>query len=201
MALPVAMAGISAGLSVLSGIAGNKAITKSATAQYEANKLFIEQESSVKQNLLQIQAGDVNTELGMALASLDQEIKKATAEYRAQNAESMIFGKTAARKEAVLEIKQALQTDTLAQAAEAQMVDFQVEMLNQKYATEAQHAQNMQSYNNAMSKRQSALSIAANGFSAAASGYSMGQGMQLASAKLDALKGTQSALQGFKPRG
>ena len=132
MALPVAMAGISAGLSVLSGIAGNKAITKSATAQYEANKLFIEQESSVKQNLLQIQAGDVNTELGMALASLDQEIKKATAEYRAQNAESMIFGKTAARKEAVLEIKQALQTDTLAQAAEAQMVDFQVEMLNQK---------------------------------------------------------------------
>lgn len=200
MALPVALAAASAGLSVLGGIAGNKAITKAATEQYEANKLFIEQESSVKQNLLQIQAGEVNNELGMALTSLNQEMTRIRASSRSTSAESMIYGNLAARKEAVMDMKQALQADTLMQAAEAQMVDFQVAMMDQKYATEARHAQNMQDYSNMMSKRKSTLSIVADGLSAAASGYSMGQGMELASAKLDSLKQTQAALQGFKPR-
>jgi hypothetical protein len=200
MALPVALAAASAGLSVLGGIAGNKAITQAATAQYEANKLFIERDSSVKQNLLQIQAGEVNNELGMALSALSQEVNRVRATSRSNTAESMVFGNLAARKEAVISMKEALQADALEQAAEANMVDFQVEMTNQKYATEAQHAQNMQDYSNMMSKRKSTLSIVADGLSAAASGYSMGQGMQLASAKLDSLKSTQSALQGFKPR-
>lgn len=200
MALPVALAAASAGLSVLGGIAGNKAITKAATAQYEANKLFIEQESSVKQNLLQIQAGEVNNELGMALTALNQEINRVKASSRSAAAESMIYGNLAARKEAVADMKQALSADSLAQAADAQLTDFQVAMTDQKYATEARHAQNMQDYSNMMSKRKSTLSIVADGLSAAASGYSMGQGMQLASAKLDAVKQTQAALQGFKPR-
>ena len=136
----------------------------------------------------------------MALTALNQEMNRVKATSRSTSAESMIYGNLAARKEAVMDMKQALSADSLAQAAETQLVDFQVSMMDQKYATEARHAQNMQDYSNMMSKRKSTLSIVADGLSAAASGYSMGQGMELASAKLDSLKQTQAALQGFKPR-
>lgn len=200
MALPIAIAAASAGLSVLGGIAQNKAITQAATAQYEANKLFIERDYSVTSENLMFQAGEVNKELGMALTALNQEVNRLQGKVTTKQVESNVYGNTAERQQMVLQIQKELQKDSLAQAAESKMVDVQTQMRNAKYATEAQHAQNMQNYSNMMSKRQSTLSLVANGLSAAASGYSMGQGMELASAKLDALKNTSAQLGQFTPK-
>ena len=192
MALPVAMAAASAGLSLIGGIAGNKAITKAATAQYEANKLFIERDSSVMQNNLAYQASEVNNELGMALTALNFEVNQIAGKQTAATAERNVYGNTAQRQKAVLEMKEALQVDNLAQAAESKMIDVQTTMMNVKYETEAKHAQNMQSYSNAMSQRQSTFSLLAGAAQAGLSGYSAGVNLDTAMTTLDTAKATQA---------
>lgn len=197
MSLPIAMAGISAGLSVLGSIEGNKAITKAATAQYEANKLFIERDNAVIQNNLQMAGRDINNEVGMALTKLNFQGNSSLATIKAASAESNVYGNLAARKTGVLEMKQALEADSLMQAAEAKMTDLQVEMSNQKYATEAQHAQNMQNYSNQMSQRKSTLGIIAEGVSAGLSGYSAGTSLKSSMTSLELAEKQLAGLQTY----
>jgi hypothetical protein len=194
MALPVALGLASAGLSIASGISGNSAITKAATAQYQGNKLFIERDSSVLQNNLAWQANEVNNELGMALTALGLEADKMMAVQTVSTTERNAFGNTAMRQQAAVAMKEALQVDSLAQAAEAKMMDVQTSMWNAKYETEARHAQNMQSYNNSMSQRQSTFSILAGAASAGLSGYSAGVSLDSAMTTLDNAKATQAFL-------
>jgi len=186
--LPIAMAGISGGLSVLGGIAGNKAITETATAQYGAQKLFIERDNKVLQTNAGYEAREVNNEIGMALTQLEQQARQAIAKSTATTAETNIFGNTAARQRAVLDMKKALSADAVMQEGEAKMLSVQNKMTEIKYQTEAKHVQNLQNYHNAMSQRKSTLSIAADGLAAGVSGFSTGQNIALAGNKLAAFQ-------------
>lgn len=194
MALPYIAAAGMAGLSIASAIEGNKAITKAATASYEANKLFIERDSAVMQNNYMYQAMELNNELGMALTSLDMEFDRVAAETATVQTEREVYGNTADRNRMAVEIKKSLAEDQLQQNAEARMTDIQIQMLNAKYSTEARHAENAQAYSNQMSQRQSTLGIISSGLSAGMSGYSMGANISAANTKLTALQNTGAAL-------
>jgi hypothetical protein len=195
--LPIALAGVSAGLSVLSGIESNKAITQAATAQYESQKLFIERDNSVGNENLAYQASEVNNELGMALSQLSMQANQVFAKMSVADTERNVYGNTAARRQAVAKMQEALSADSLAQAAESKMIDVQTQMRNLKYETEAKHVQNMQNYNNAMSQRKSTLSLVADGISAGVSGYSAGLSIQSSRALLASRQASLGKLQGM----
>lgn len=178
MALPIAMAGVSAGLSILGGLSGNAAIADAATKQYESNKLFIERDSAVLQEGLQFAAQGVNREVGMALSNLVAQGRQAEAQMASQRAETNVYGNTAARQQAVLAIKEELTEDNMIQAAESKMTAMQTKMTEAKYQTEAKHQQNLQSYNNMMSQQQSTFEIATSAFSSGLSGYTTGLQMK-----------------------
>lgn len=198
MAVPaIAMAGISAGLNIFGNIAGNAAITKTATSQYGAQKLFIDRDDKVLQTNAAYEAREVNNEIGMALTQLERQAAEAYAKATATRAESNIYGNSAARQQAVLDMKKALSSDSIMQEGEAKMVAVQNKMREINYSTQAKHVQNLQNYHNAMAQRKSTLSIVADGLAAGASGYSMGQGMELASAKLDAFNASSKASLNF----
>lgn len=188
MALPIAMAGVSAGLSILGGIAGNAAIADAATKQYEANKLFIERDSAVAQEGLQYAAQGINNEVGAMLSNLVAQGRQANAQMAAQRAETNVYGNTAARQQAVLAIKEELTEDNMIQQAESKMTAMQTKMRETKYQTEAKHQQNLQSYNNMMSQQQSTLEIASGAFSAGMQGYSLGSQINAANAAEAAAK-------------
>ena len=148
MALPVALAAASAGLSVLGGIAGNDAITKTATAQYGAQKLFIERDDKVLQTNAAYEAREVNNEIGMALTQLERQAAEAYAKATSTRAESNIYGNTAQRQQAVLDMKKALSSDSIMQEGDSKMVAVQNKMAEINYATQAKHVQNLQNYHN-----------------------------------------------------
>ena len=184
MSLPVAFAAASAGLSIASSLSQNAAITKSATAQYGAQKLFTERDYGVLQENLVFQGQEVNNQLGMALTQVQNEFRQAYGKFTAKTAETNAYGNTAQRAKAVTEMKQMLSENSVIQAGESKMLDVQNMMREAKYKTEARHVENMQAYNNAMSQRQSTFSILAGAASAGLSGYSSGLSIEGAQASL-----------------
>ena len=188
MLLPIAMAGVSAGLSVLGGMAGNAAIEEAATQQYESNKLFIERDSAIAQEGLQYAAQGINNEVGAMLSNLVSQGRQANAQMASQRAETNVYGNTAARQQAVLAIKEELTEDNMIQQAESKMTAMQTKMRETKYQTESKHQQNMQSYNNMMSQQQSTLEIATGAFSAGMEGYSFGSQIGANTAAAAAIK-------------
>jgi hypothetical protein len=198
MSAAIAMAGISAGLSILGGIESNKAITKTATAQYGANKLFIERDGAIMQNNLVYQANQVNDEIGMALTKLDMDFDRAAAETTVTQTEREVYGNTAERIQNNVEMQRSLTEDSIIQAGEANMLEVQQAMTSAKYEIENRHIQNLQSFHNQMAQRKSTLSILSEGLSAGMSGYSAGASFDASRASLKASETTLAALRGGK---
>jgi hypothetical protein len=173
--LPALAAG-SAALSLLGGLEQNAQIRKTATAQYNANKAFIERDSQVIATSLLAQGLEINQGIGMALSELGLQERQATGMQTATRAETGIYGNTAMRQQAVLETKAALQADNIIQAGEAKMTELQAKLSENKYATESKHLQNAQSYNNMMSQQQSTFSLLTGAASAGMSTYFAGGG-------------------------
>lgn len=184
---------IQGGLSIAGGLARNAAIEDAATKQYGANKLFIERDESVLQTQLQDAAQDVRSEAGAALSNLVVQTRRALGAQAAETAETNVYGNTAMRKQAVIQMREALAVDNVMQAAEAKTVDIQTRMKQVKYDTESRHAQNRQNYNNMMTQQQSSLEILAGGLSAGLSGYSTAQNIQSANYTL-AMQKAQAGL-------
>lgn len=184
MALPLALAGAQAGLSIASSIAGNAAISKAAASQYSANKLFIERDQSVLNNQLQLAGQEINNQVGMALSGLIFQARSAQAADQAQRIEREVYGNTAVRAQAVAEMKASLTAANLKQQGEASMADIQNKLSEAKYQIEARHAQNSQAYNNAMSEQSSMFETVVGGVQGAVSGYSLGQNISLANTRL-----------------
>lgn len=169
---PITGAIISGGLNILGGMAQNAAIKKAATEGYNANKLFIERDQSVAYESLLYQGQELNQQVGMALTDLGYEANRQFAAQEAKRAETNIYGNTAARQQAVAKMREALAADKVVQQGEASMMDINNRLRETKYQTEAKHAQNAQSYNNAMSQRKSSFELLVGGASGALSGYS-----------------------------
>ena len=188
MVAPIALAGVSAGLSLLGGIAGNSAISKAAKQQYGANKLFIERDQAIANQQNEYVGDEINNEIGMALTDLLFQSRKAQASTAARQASTQIYGNTAVRQQIAIQMKEALTADSLAQAAEAKMLAVQNKFSDIKYATEAKHAQNLQSYNNMMSQQQSTFNILTSAATAGLSGYSSGLNLEADKLALDIAK-------------
>lgn len=180
---PMTMGLVQGGLSIIGGMQRNAAIKKAATQSYNSNKLWIEKDQAIAYENLQYAGDEVNRELGMQLTNLVYEANKAAAAQGAKTAETNVYGNTAARQQMVIRMKEAMAEDNLVQAAEAKMTDVQARITETKYATDAKHAQNAQSYNNAMSQQQSTFDILAGGASAGFSGYSSAQQFNIQSAQ------------------
>lgn len=174
------MALVSGGLQVAGGILGNKENTANAKAEYYSNKAFIERNYDVTQNSYEYAGEELNNQIGAALSDAVYSTLKAKGSLGASTAETGAFGNTAARKQAVLALRAEMQKDRIIQQGESQMVDLQNKMAELKYATEDQHHQNKQAFNNRMSQNKSTFDIIAGGVSAGISGYSSGLSMQSA---------------------
>jgi len=194
---PITGAAIASGIfSALGGLSQNKAITKAATAQYNANKLFIEREQAVEYNQNSLIAQSLKDSLGINLTNIQQQGTKASAYSAANRTEQNIFGNTAQRQANVIDIRTELTKDAAIQQAEAQMMDVQNAQWSTFYKTQQAHAQNTQAYNNSMNQRQSSLSIMMNAVSAGVGTYSAGlqiQGMKQANVVNKTLAAGQAA--------
>jgi hypothetical protein len=167
----IAMAAASGALSILGGMAQNRAITKTATRQYNANKLFIERDQAVAYENLQFSGQEINNQLGMALTDLMYSANRQQAQQQAAQTEKNVYGNLAARQQAVMEMREELAADKLEQQAEAQMTAIQSNLTQAKYNAEAKHAQNAQAYNNMMSQRSSTLEIVSSAASSSMGTY------------------------------
>ena len=166
---PIVAGGVMAGLSILGDLEANSAIRKAAQSSYKGNKAFTERDQAVTFNQLNQLGQDVNRQLGAELTNLVFAANEANAVESVKAAESMAFGNTAQKNQAMTAMKAALAQDSLVQRAEAQMTDVQNQLTSAKYAFEAKHIQNLNNYYNAMSQQKTALQI---GISALGSGLS-----------------------------
>lgn len=172
MSLQMAMGIAQGAMSIIGDMNRNAAIKKAATESYNANLAFIERDQSVLNEQLINAGNEVNNQAGMALSNLVYEALRAEGQAGAKRAETNIYGNTAARQMAVLAMKEEMSKDNIIQQAEAKLVDVSNKLRDVKYQTEAKHAQNAQSYNNAMSQQKSSFDMVAGAVGAGVSGYS-----------------------------
>ena len=129
-------------MSILGGISANRKNTQLANAEYNTNKAFIERDEAVAQSGLQYSAEELNRQTGMALTDLIYSAMGTKGTQRAQQIESGVYGNVAARKEAVMAIREEMAKDRIIQQGESQMVDLQNKMREVKYTSEDKHHQN-----------------------------------------------------------
>ena len=175
---PLAIGAAMGGISVMSSIFGNSAISSAAKDQQKSANLFTEQASGITQNNLKNLAIDLNSEVGMALTNVAFQGNRTKSVDAANRAETNIYGNAALRKQAVLDTQQALSKDSIMQTAEAKMVDIQNKMRSAKYDTEARYASSQANYNSMMSQQTSAFNVVAGAGTAALQGYAMGKSLQ-----------------------
>lgn len=178
-----------AGLNIAANISNNAAIERAAKKQYNANKLFIERDTSVAFNSLLQQGSEINRQLGMQLSSLNQQANKATAQTAVSTTERNAYGATAAKLQQTAEIGGELVKDSLVQQAEAKMTDLQSALTNAKYEMENRHIQNANAYDSMMSQRKSTFEILTEAAGAGVSGYGQAQQMSIAKSQLTSIRG------------
>lgn len=190
---PMMAAGIAQGaLSIFGGMAQNAAIRDAATKQYESNKLFIERDQAVLNENLLFAGDEANRATGMALTNLNYEALKAFGTQEAKRAETNIYGNTALRQQAAAQTRKAMIADNIVQQGEAAVMNINNKLRENKYQTEAKHAQNAQSYNNAMSQQKSTFDLMVGGATAGLGGYMQATNF-MASQNALAIQGAQAA--------
>lgn len=156
---PISAGIVGAGLSILSGIEGNAAISRAAKSNFYQTQNMLDQSVSVSYNNLQNQGKEVNRALGAALTDLLYQGQKATASQTAQTAETNVYGQTAVRNQRKIAMEVALMEDAIIQNGQAKMQDVQVQLTNAKYQYESNTMQNAQNFNNAISQQTSTLGL------------------------------------------
>ena len=194
---PMTMGLVQGGLSLIGGMQRNAAIKKAATESYNANLAFIERDQAVLNEQLNNAGNEINNQAGMALTNLVYDALRAQGQQTAKRAETNVYGNTAARQMAVLAMKEELSKDNIIQQAEAKLTDVSNKLREVKYQTEAKHAQNAQSYNNAMSQQQSTFDMVAGAVGSGVSGYSQAMDFGMAQNSL-AIQQQQAAGLGIK---
>lgn len=185
---PITMGIASGALSFLGGAAQRRANIKAANAAYRSTVAFTDRDFGVGINDLKIAAEDVNNQLGFQLFELGSEANRASANVTASTVERNVVGNTSMRSQAMVEMREALQADKLAQQAEANMIDVQNQMRSMKYNREATLAQAAQARSNAVASQPSTLGLLANAAATGVSMYSSGLSMQSAGTQLDLQK-------------
>jgi hypothetical protein len=180
MAGPIAAAVVGGALSILGGAARNAAITQQANENYNNTLLSLGIQRGVEENNLLFQADQVNAQLGAELSNVIQEQRKAKANTVAQTTERNVYGATAARLQGQVDKDAAAMKDNIVQAGEAAMTNVQTNLTNAMYQYNNGVYAASQNRANALSQRQGALELLANGASSAfnfASGYRSMKGM------------------------
>lgn len=129
----IAAAAAGAGLSLLGGLAGNAAIEKSATENWNATLMGLDQKRGVDYTNLLYKGEEVNQRIGLELTNLNYEARKARASTVATTTDRNIYGATAAKLQGQVDMEAAMMTDNIIQSGEAAMTDVQMGLSNAMY--------------------------------------------------------------------
>lgn len=155
----IAAAGIGAGLSILGGIAQNKAITKQANQNWNNTLTVLDLQRGIAENELLQQASEVNTQIGLELSNLAYEERKAKATTVVQTTEKNIYGATALKLASQIEMDAALMTDNIVQGGESAMQNVQKGLSNTMYEYNSGVYQASQGRANMLNQRKGAFEM------------------------------------------
>ncbi|MEO1942855.1 MAG: hypothetical protein ABGY11_01010 [Candidatus Thioglobus sp.] len=185
----VAAAATSAGTA---GAANARAAAASAE-QARINRLWAAKDERLKQEGNKNARAEVDRQLGAALTQLQFQFNAGEGTLVTKQADSNIYGNTAARQQNVLKMKRELGKDQLVQQAESKLIDVENSVVSTANSAALSQAQITQTYNNAMSQLTPPAAIA---FSAISSGISAGVGVLGAGSSLGVVN--PSAISGIK---
>lgn len=181
---PIAVAGIAggigAGLSILGSMESNAKLTRQANENFNATLSTLYQKRSIDFENLQYQGDEVNRAIGAQLSQLIGEANVAEAQQVAAQIEKNTYGKTAARLNQAIKIKEALAADNIVQAGEASMYEVQSKLSTANYAYNSGVQQASIQRANMLNQRQGTFEMlagaASTGMSFASAGYGFAKG-------------------------
>ena len=167
--------GIAKGMfDIIGGITARQNALNAAAEQYNTNKLWIDNRYEIKQGELLAAGDEVARQTGMQLTDLIYDSVKAQGTVAARQAETEVFGATAARNINMVKMRQALTTDNIMQQAEAKTAEVNSQLRSSYYDYQTQNTQNANAYNNTVRQQPSTFDIVAGGIGSGVSAYSQG---------------------------
>lgn len=168
------MAGVQAGLSILSNDIANKKIEDQANMNFNSTLSTVNQQFGVAINGLKNQAVEIGNQVGAELTSLNYEKRDILGQVVSANVERNIYGQTSQKTQNKVNMSAALAADSIIQKGEAAQNDVQSRMATAKYSRDANVYQASIGRANEMSKMKSAAEMGIDALSAGMSGYSQG---------------------------